>query len=679
MTRTRLILTSLCSALALWGCSTTSTPSSSAGTAPSASAAPPAGAPRATSSKPATEATKRANAEVLRTLPFSDKADFEDAQRGLIARPDTLTIKDATGKVVWDLEQYKTYIGLDKPAPDSVNPSLWRNAQLNMQYGLFKVTDGIYQVRGYDLSNISFIQTRTGWIVFDPLISPETAKAAYELVSEKLGKRPIKAVVYSHSHTDHYGGVRGIVDEADVKAGRIKIYGPEGFTEHAISENVIAGNAMARRAIYMYGAMLPRNAQGGVNGGLGQTTSTGEVSLIIPSNFIRKTGEEVVIDGVKMVFQMTPGTEAPAEMNTWLPQFKAMWMAENTTNTMHNILTLRGAQVRDALKWANFLDETINLYGKNVDVKFQSHHWPQWGNTKIVDYWKKQRDLYKYTHDQSVRLMNEGYTGEEISEMIQLPPELDRFWPNRGYYGTLRHNSRAVYQRYMGWYDGNPVNLNNLPPEPAAKKYVEYMGGEAAIIKKARADFDKGEYRWVAEAMKQVVFANPEGKEGRELLADALEQMGYQAESGPWRSVYLQGAFELRNGVPKTGGLASASPDVIRAMPPEMLFDYLGVRLNGPKAFGKKITLNVDFTDLKKQYALTVENGVLNYAPRLAPRADAKLTMTKATLDSIQLGETKFDNAVSSGAAKIDGDRKAFDEFMGLLDNYPFWFNVVTP
>jgi len=674
----RAVLACICIVSASWGPAASQALASEPGlpaaaSGPAASGGPPGGP------KPATQATRSANAEVLRTLPFSDKADFEDARRGLIARPETLTIKDAKGNVVWDMEQFKTYIGPDKPAPDTVNPSLWRNAQLNMQYGLFKVTDGIYQVRGFDLSNISFIQGRTGWIVFDPLISPETAKAAYDLVSEKLGKRPIKAVIYSHSHTDHYGGVRGIVNEADVKAGRVRIYGPEGFTEHAISENVIAGNAMARRAIYMYGALLPRNPQGGVNGGLGQTTSTGEVSLIIPTHFIRKTGEEVTVDGVKMVFQMTPGTEAPSEMNTWLPQFKAMWMAENTTNTMHNILTLRGAQVRDALKWASFLDETIGLYGRNVEVKFQSHHWPQWGNARIIDYWKKQRDLYKYTHDQSVRLMNEGYTGEEIAETIQLPPELDRFWPNRGYYGTLRHNSRAVYQRYMGWYDGNPVNLNNLPPEPAAKKYVEYMGGEAAIIQKARADFDKGDYRWVAEAMKQVVFANPDGREGRELLADALEQMGYQAESGPWRSEYLQGAFELRNGVPKGGGLKAASPDVIRAMPPEMLFDYLGVRLNGPRSFGRKLTLNVDFTDLKKQYALTVENGVLNYAPRLAPQADAKLTLKKATLDAIQLGETKLDDAVSDGSMKFEGNRKAFDDFMGLLDNYPFWFNVVTP
>lgn len=630
------------------------------------------------SSKPATAATKAANEAVLKALPFNDKEDFANAQRGFIGKPDTLTIKNAKGDVVWDLEAYKKYISTDKPAPDSVNPSLWRNAQLNMQYGLFKVSEKIYQVRGYDITNITFIQGKTGWIVFDPLLSAETSKAAFELVTQHLGKKPIVAVVYSHSHVDHYGGVRGIVDDKDIQTKKVKIIAPEHFSEHAISENVIAGNVMSRRAIYMYGAMLPRNAQGGVNGGLGQTTSTGTATLILPTDIIKKTGQEMTVDGVKMVFQMTPGTEAPAEMNTYFPELKALWTAENATNTMHNILTLRGAQVRDALKWAGYLNETIALYGNNVQVKFQSHHWPMWENAKIVEYIKKQRDLYKYIHDQSVNLMNKGYTGSEIAEMIKLPPELDQQWYNRGYYGTLRHNSRAVYQRYMGWYDGNPSSLDNLPPEMAAKKYVEYMGGEAEIMKKSRADFDKGEYRWVAEAMKHVVFANPGNADAKNLLADTYEQLGYQAESGPWRSVYLQGAFELRNGVPKAGGINAASPDTIKAMPPEMLFDYLAVRLNGPKAAGKKIGINIDFTDLKKQYGLAVENAVLNHGKPLA-KPDVKLTMTKATLDAIQLKETTLEAAITKGDLKIDGKREAFTEFMGLMDSFPFWFNIVTP
>jgi alkyl sulfatase BDS1-like metallo-beta-lactamase superfamily hydrolase len=629
-------------------------------------------------SKPATAATQAANQRVQQTLPFADKADFEDAQRGFIATVPTLTIKGDAGGVAWDLEGFKSFIALDKPAPASVNPSLWRNAQLNMLNGLFKVSDRIYQVRGFDMSNLTLIQGDTGWIVFDPLISSETARAALELANAKLGKRPVLGVVYSHSHIDHYGGVRGIVDEADVKAGKVKVIAPEGFTEHAISENVIAGNAMSRRAVYMYGALLPRNERGSVNSGLGMSNSTGAAGLILPSDFVDKTGQEFTVDGVRMVFQMTPGTEAPAEMNTYFPQFKAMWMAENSTNTMHNILTLRGAQVRDALKWAGYLNQTIDLYGKDVEVKFQSHHWPQWGNAKIVDYWKKQRDLYKYTHDQSVNLLNKGFIGSEIAEQIKLPPELENFWPNRGYYGTLRHNSRAVYQRYMGWYNANPSDLNDLPPEPEAKKYVEYMGGEAAVLKRAKADFDKGEYRWVAKALKHVVFANPNSTAAKNLLADTYEQLGYQAESGPWRGVYLQGAFELRNGVPQAGGINSASPDTIKAMPPEMLFDYLAVRLNGPKAAGKKLGLNITFSDLKKSYGLAVENAVLNHGKPLA-QPEATVTLSKATLDAIQLKETTLEQAIARGDVKVDGRREALGEFLGLLDTFPFWFNVVTP
>lgn len=630
--------------------------------------------------KPASEFTIQANQNVLHTLPFNDKQDFEDARRGFIAKPDTLTIKDEKGNVVWDLEQYKTYIGLDKTAPDTVNPSLWRNAQLNMEYGLFKVTDKIYQIRGFDLSNITFIQGDKGWIVFDPLISPQTAKAALAFINKTLGERPVSAVVYSHSHVDHYGGAAGLFNSPDeVKKNGVQIIAPEGFTEHAVSENVIAGNAMARRAVYMYGALLPRNAQGSVNGGLGQTTSTGVPSLLLPTRFITKTGEEVTLDGVRMVFQMTPGTEAPAEMNTWFPDSKALWMAENTTNTMHNILTLRGAQVRDALKWSSYLNETIETWGDQAQVKFQSHHWPRWGNASIVDYFKKQRDLYKYIHDQSVRLMNMGYTGEEISEKIALPPELNDFWPNRGYYGTLRHNSRAVYQRYMGWYSGNPSDLDNLPPEMVGPKYVEFMGGEQELLKKAKASFDKGEYRWVAEVLKHLVFANPNNQEGKLLLADALEQLGYQAESGPWRSVYLQGAYELRNGVPTAGGTVTASPDTIRAMSPSMLFDYLAVRINPEKAAGKKMVVNMDFTDIGEKHTLSLENAVLNHTTRYAASPDVTVTLSKQTLDDIQLGQGTLEQKIASGEIKVQGDQQTFSDFVGLLDKFNFWFNIVTP
>lgn len=629
--------------------------------------------------KPASEATRAANRAVLNKLPFADRQDFANAERGFIAKPDTLTIKDANGKVVWDLESYKQYIAQDRPAPDTVNPSLWRIAQLNVEYGLYKVSDRIYQVRGYDVSNITFIQGDSGWIVFDPLLSEETAKAAYDLVSQHLGKKPVVGVVYSHSHIDHFGGVRGIVDEADVKAGKVRIVAPEDFSEFAVSENVIAGNAMARRAVYMFGALLPRNPQGSVGSGLGLTVSAGTTTLIQPTEFVTKTGQEVTIDGVEMVFQMTPGTEAPVEMHTWFPQFKALWMAENTTNTLHNVLTLRGAQVRDALQWSKYIGEAQALYGDQAEVKFQSHHWPLWGKAEIQDYLKKQRALYKYIHDQTVHMMNQGMTGEEIAEAIKLPPELEAFWPGRGYYGTLKHNAKAVYQRYMGWYDGNPVNLDKLPPQPAAKKYVEYMGGSAAVLKRARADFDKGEYRWVAEATKQVVFAEPDNVAAKNLMADAFEQMGYQAESGPWRSVYLQGAYELRNGVPSMGSTVTASPDVIRAMTPEMLFDYLAVRLNGERSAGKKLVLNFNFTDLGQSYAVTVENAVLTYEPKASDKADVGLTMSKGTLEDIQLGRATLEQKVTSGELKFDGRQQAFGEFMGLMDKFDFWFDIVTP
>ena len=630
-------------------------------------------------SKPATEYTKTANSQVLKALPFNDKKDFENAQKGFIAKPDVVTITSADGKPVWDLEEYKKYISLDKASPDTVNPSLWRNAQLNMIHGLFKVTDNIFQVRGYDLSNITFVKGKTGWIVFDPLISPETAKAALDLANKELGERPVVAIIYSHSHLDHYGGATGIVSTEDVKAGKVKIIAPEHFTEHSVSENVIAGNAMGRRAIFMYGALLPRNAKGGVNGGLGQTTSTGMAGLIIPTHEITKTGEELTVDGVKMVFQMTPGTEAPAEMNTWFPDWKALWMAENTTNTMHNILTLRGAKVRDALKWASFLNETIETWGNQAVVKFQSHHWPVWGTEEITSYFKKQRDIYKFTHDQTVRLMNQGYNGEEISEMITLPKELENNWATRGYYGTLRHNSRAVYQFYMGWYNGNPSDLNNLPQEMAAKKYIAFMGGEKNVLKMAQKSFDKGEYRWVAEVLKHAVFANPESDAAKNLLADSLEQLGYQSESGPWRSVYLQGAFELRNGTPTLGGLVTATPDTIRAMSPDMLFDFLSVRILPEKAEGKEFTINITFTDLEESYTLTMENSVLNYTREAITDSDVSLTLTKKTLDNVQLGKETLESAVANGDLVVEGDIQVFKDFMSMLDNFKFWFNIVTP
>lgn len=630
--------------------------------------------------KPATQATRTANQAVLQSLPFNDKQDFEDAKRGFLTRPESLTIIADDGHVVWDMEDYKQYISNEMPAPDTVNPSLWRNAQLNMEYGLFEVTNGIYQVRGYDIANISFIRSQHGWIVFDVGSSKETAKAAYDLISEYFGEQlPIVAIVYSHSHADHYGGVKGLISEEDAVSGEVKVIAPAGFMEHAVSEGVIAGNAMSRRAVFMYGALLPRDAEGSVNAGLGQTLTIGEITLIEPNVLINETGETLNVDGIEMVFQMTPGTEAPAEMNIYLPQFKAMWMAENTTNTMHNILTLRGAQVRDALAWSNYINETIELYGPDIDVKFQSHHWPMWENARIIDYLQKQRDLYKFIHDRTVYLMNQGYVGEEIAEMIELPESLESFWPGRGYYGSLRHNARAVYQRYMGWYDANPSNLNILTPVDAGKKYVEYMGGEAAIMQRAQVDFDKGEYRWVAMILRHLVFANPENQAAKELLADTYEQLGYQAESGPWRSVYLQGAYELRNGVPDFPATNTASADSIRAMEPELLFSYLGVLLNADKAEGQTFSININFTDFDKNYTLSVDNSVLNATDKQISNPDASITLSRVALSDILLGQATIQDKVNAGEIELTGNTATLQNFIGMLDTYDFWFNIVTP
>ncbi|PXF45930.1 putative alkyl/aryl-sulfatase YjcS [Gracilariopsis chorda] len=640
--------------------------------------------------KDATSATLQANEEVKNTLDFDNISDFDDADKGFVAREEDLVIYNDKNEPVWDLTKY-AFVSA-KPGnecPDTVNPSLWRVAQLCMNYGLYKVCHRIYQIRGYDLSNITFVRGQSGWIVFDPLVSKETAKAAFKFLNDNYGgdPLPVSAVIYSHSHIDHFGGVRGIVSQEDVDNKTVRIYAPEGFTEEAVSENVIAGNAMGRRAIYMYGSILPRGATGSVCSGLGLTVSTGEATLIVPTDLVSETGKPYTIDGVNMEFQMTPGSEAPAEMNTWFNDWHVLWMAENTTCTMHNLLTLRGAQVRDALKWATYLTETINRYGDKAWVKFQAHHWPIWGNDKIMDYLKKQRDIYKYTHDQSVRLMNLGYLGKEISENIKLPASLEKNWSTRGYYGTLSHNSHAVYQRYMGWYSGNPSDLHKHPQEYAAKKYVQYMGTETDVVNRAKADFEAGDYRWVAEVLRHVVFANDKNLDAKYLLADAYEQLGYQAESGAWRSVYLQGAFELRQGVPSSGGTTTASTDIINNMTPEMLFDYFGVNLNADKAEGQSLTVNIHFKDLKPDeqadYTLTIENSVLNYTTKVSDSPDAYMGIPKATMTAVLLGNMNVDDALNDENTDISNDDKmVLKEFFSYVEPpkpSDFWFDIVTP
>ncbi len=543
--------------------------------------------------KEATEFTTTANRALLEELLWEDVQDFENASRGFIASLDDPIIEGENGRAVWNLDAYPFLA--EETAPPSVNPSLWRQSRLVANYhGLFKVTDGVYQIRGFDLSVMSIIESDNGYVVIDPLISADVARAGMALVYQHVGHKPVVAVIYTHSHIDHWGGVKGVISQADVQAGKIKVIAPEHFMEHAVSENVIAGNVMTRRASYMYGNLLPKDPKGQVGAGLGQTTSTGLVTLIAPTDDITHTGQKMMIDGLEIEFQMTPGTEAPAEMNFLFPKYRALCMAENCSHNMHNLYTLRGAPVRDAKAWAYYIDEAIDVFNGRYDVIFASHHWPTWTAESGVEFLKKQRDMYKYLHDETLRLANQGFTMLEIPELIELPADLFHAWYNRGYYGSINHNVKAIYNRYLGFFDGNPATLHPLPPEAAGKKYVEFMGGAENLLAQARASFDKGEYRWVAQVVNHLVFADPDNTAALDLQADALEQLGYQAESGPWRNFYLSAAKELRDGVidldtPQLGS------DVIKATPLDMFFDLLAVRLIGPKAAGKKIVLNADF------------------------------------------------------------------------------------
>jgi alkyl sulfatase BDS1-like metallo-beta-lactamase superfamily hydrolase len=628
--------------------------------------------------KDATPTTRALNRAVLDALPFADTQDFEDARRGFIGTLPEVEIRNDAGRVVWSL---KDYAFLDEEqAPPTVNPSLWRQARLNMHHGLFRVTDRIYQVRGFDLSNMTVIEGERGLIVVDPLISTEVARAALDLYRTHRGGRPLRAVIYTHSHTDHFGGVRGVVDEAAVRAGEVEIIAPAGFMNEIMSENVLAGTPMVRRAQFQFGATLPKGPRSQVDAGLGKVTSRGTVTLIPPTRSITAPFETHRIDGVEIVFQLAPETEAPAEMHMFYPALRALNLAENATHNLHNTYPIRGAQVRDANAWARYLNEALDRFAGDTDVVFAQHHWPVWGHPRVVDFLTKQRDLYKYLHDQTVRLMNHGWKAAEIAERLALPQSLAGAWHVRGYYGTLSHNSKAVYQRYLGWYDANPAHLNPLPPVERSRKYVEYMGGAAAVLSRARKDFEAGEYRFVAEVMSQVVFADPSNTEARRLGADALEQLGYAAESATWRNAYLLGALELRQGRLPATARAPVSPDVLRAMSPEQIFDLLGVRLNGEKAEGRHIVINWIFSDLARPYVLNLENCALTYlADRRRDHAEATVTLDRATFDRLLLRELPFPEAMQSGLVRIDGDPARVAELFGLLDEFTLMFEVVEP
>ena len=626
--------------------------------------------------KDATAATRAAHAAVAAGLPVDVLSDFEDARRGFLdTNPDAKSF-NAAGRPVWDLSPFA--FETDPVSPGTVNPSLWRQARLNLIHGLFEVTAGVYQVRGFDISNITFIEGETGLVVIDPLISAEPAAAALALMRKHRGDRPVSAVIYTHSHVDHYGGVKGVLSQADIDGGA-RIIAPEGFLEAAVAENVVAGNAMNRRAAYMYGALLPRGPKGHVDAGLGKATSMGQVDLVAPTHSICRTGEELVLDGVEIVFQVTPDTEAPAEMNFMFPRHKALCMAENCTCHLHNLYTPRGAQVRDASAWSRYIEEAISLFGAGTDVLFASHHWPKWGRDRSVGFLRKQRDLYKYIHDQTLRMANHGMTPLEIAEVLALPPTLASEWHTRGYYGTLNHNAKAVYQRYLGWFDGNPANLHKLPPAEAGQRYVDLAGGADALLTKARTAFEAGDYRWVAEVVNHLVFADPENEAARHLQADALEQLGYQAESGPWRAFYLTGAQELRHPISPSPTPRQGQLGQLRGLPGDKLLESLSVRLNGEKAGAAELRLILHLTDVDESFLVWVENAVLHHtADGSAPGAPG-VGMSRATLVDLVIGETTLDAALDAGTVHVEGDTAPFIQFLALLDRFDFFFAIVTP
>jgi len=628
--------------------------------------------------KDASDLTRQSNQQWLQRLPFGDRSDFDNARRGLLEAVDQPVV-NADGKTVWDLQRYAFLKG---EAPATVNPSLWRIAQLNTLAGLFKVSEGIYQVRGLDLANMTLIEGEHGLIVMDPLLSVETARAGLAMYFRHRPQRPVVAVIYTHPHVDHFGGVRGVIDEADVKAGKVQVIAPQGFFEHAVSENVLAGPAMKRRAQYMYGAPLPRGPRGQVDAGLGKGVPTNAtVSLIAPTRLIEQPFETLRIDGVDIEFQLTPGTEAPAEMNLWFPQFKALCMAENASHVQHNVLTLRGAQVRDAKVWAHYLDQSLLRYGEQAEVVFAQHHWPTWGGAAIRDYLADQRDMYAFIDSQTLRLINRGLGPTEIAaELTTLPPRLASKWYSRDYYGSLSHNVRAVYQRYMGFYDGNPATLNPLPPSEAGAHYVKALGGAERVLTLALEAYGSGDYRWVAELTRHLVFAEPDNSAARELQADALEQLGYQSENATWRNAYLTGAQELRNGVAPTASKGGSADDLVRALSPTLFFDYLGVRVDAAKAAEQDLTINWHFTDLNEDYALTLRNGVLTHRDHTRHRqADVEVKMSKAILDRIALKQTGFLKEATVGDIDISGERMKFMRFMAGLDEPDGRFNIVTP
>mgnify|MGYP004459887621 FL=1 len=631
--------------------------------------------------KEATSCTAEKNAEWYSKLDFSDRREFANAERGLLDDQEGRAIYNDDGTTAWDLQDYGD---LDCDAPDTVNPSLWRNTQLNAKAGLFEVCDGIYQVRGFDMANATFIRTNHGWIIFDVLMCKENMQAAKALMENRFGPLDVKAVLYSHSHVDHFGGAEGAIDRNDVAdpslsidkqlaSGKTVILAPEGFLKHAISENVYAGIAMARRAQYQYGTVLEKGEKGALSIGIGMGQSTGTVTLIAPTYEIGEDVPKLTIDGLEIEFQLTPGTEAPAEMNAYFPKYRALWMAENCTGTLHNLYTLRGAQVRDANDWAKYIIEADQRFCDKTDVVFQSHNWPHWGE-EIHEYLLNTAAIYKFIHDQTLHYMNMGYTSNEIAAMISLPDALEKVWYTRQYYGTLPHNAKAIYQKYLGWYDANPVNLDPLPPSETAKKMVEYLGSTEAVLLRAKKDYNKGEYQWVAQITKELVFADPSNQKARNLGADALEQLGYQAESGAWRNAYLMGAAELRNGnLSGRARTANGLTNSMRAMTVSMLLDYIAILTDANAAQNDDLTLNLTVTDENEQFYVTRKNGVLlTYPGENRPDAQASVTCRRLQLFALMTGQ-------QAGQVQITGDATVLKRLLAYASKFEKTFNVIEP
>lgn len=636
--------------------------------------------------KPATTITKQINEDVYQVLDFDDTQEEEFAKKGFITAPDSLQITDDDGNVVWNMDNYDFV--RDADSPDSANPSLWRNTKSNANYGLFQVSDDIYQVRGYDLSNMTFVRTDNGWIIMDCLASSDTAKAALELFKSEMGDIHIVAVIISHAHIDHYGGIQGVLTQDEladpslsldeqIASGKTAIIVPDGFENAVMSENVFVGTAMKRRSLYQYGSVIQPGEQGRLSVGIGLAVSQGEVGYLSPTFNVTEEVFETTIDGVKVIFQLTPDTESPAEMNTYFPDKKALWLAENCTASMHNIYTLRGAEVRDANSWARYITEAQSLFGKDSEVVFQSHNWPHWGNNVIQEYMTNTAAVYKFMHDQTLLYINQGYTSTEIANMIELPEALNKVWYTRQYYGTLKHNVKAIYQKYMGWYDANPVHLDELEPTEYAKKLVEYLGDADKVLEMAKSDYEKGEYQWVAQITNTLVYADPENEQAKYLCADALEQLGYQAESGAWRNAYLVAASELRNGTDMYPPSAvTGSGSTAQQMDMQTTLDYMGIMLDSTKLADKSFTINLQVAN-DQNYLLKVHHGVLLYYPdEQDENADITITTKKAGVLAIAACN---EDGISKLVESVEGDQELYKAFCESMTPLSLYFNIIEP